>query len=105
MRVAMLKERRAAETRVAATPEMVKKLIGLGLTVAIETGAGLNAAIPDADFAAAGAEIAPKASAALSGANIVFALQMPEPEQRALVSRGALLVSGPMAASASRRDG
>ena len=36
---------------------------------------------------------------------IVFALQMPEPEQRALIPRGTLLVSGPMAASASRRDG
>ena len=92
MRLAVLKERRAAETRVAATPETVKKLIGLGLTVAIETGAGLNAAIPDADFAAAGAEIAPDAAAALSGASIVFAVQMPEPEQRAQIPRGALLV-------------
>lgn len=92
MRLAVLKERRAAETRVAATPETVKKLIGLGLTVAIETGAGLNAAIPDADFAAAGAEIAPDAAAALSGANIVLAVQMPEPEQRAQIPRGALLV-------------
>ena len=53
MRLAVLKERRAAETRVAATPETVKKLIGLGLTVAIENGAGLSAAIPDAEFAAA----------------------------------------------------
>ena len=36
MRLAVLKERRAAEARVAATPETVKRLIGLGLTVAIE---------------------------------------------------------------------
>src|SRR5271166_4560822 len=92
MRLAVLKERRAAETRVAATPETVKKLVGLGLTVTVEAGAGLAAAIEDADYAAAGAEIAPDAAAALAGAGIVFAVQMPEPEQRALIPRGALLV-------------
>ena len=92
MRLAVLKERRAAETRVAATPDTVKKLIGLGLTVAVEAGAGASAAISDADFAAAGAEIAPDASSALSGAGIVFAVQAPGPEQRALIPRGALLV-------------
>src|SRR5690242_13904472 len=92
MRLAVLKERRAAETRVAATPETVKRLIGLGLTVAIEAGAGAQAAIPDPEFAAAGAEIAPDDAAALSGAEIVFAVQMPLPEQRAKIQRGALLV-------------
>jgi NAD(P) transhydrogenase subunit alpha len=92
MRLAVLKERRAAETRVAATPETVKKLVGLGLTVAIETGAGQAASISDKDYAAAGAEIAPDAAAALNGAGIVFAVQVPEPEQRALLPRGALLV-------------
>jgi H+-translocating NAD(P) transhydrogenase subunit alpha len=92
MRLAVLKERRAAETRVAATPDTVKKLVGLGLTVAIEKGAGLSAAIPDADFAAAGAEIVPDAAAALAGAGVVFAVQMPEPEQRGQIPRGALLV-------------
>ena len=47
MRLAVLKERRASETRVAATPDTVKRLVGLGLTVAIEAGAGAEAAIPD----------------------------------------------------------
>ncbi len=92
MRLAVLKERRAAETRVAATPDTVKKLIGLGLTVAVEAGAGATAAISDADFAASGAEIAPDAASALSGAGVVFAVQTPEPEQRAAIPRGALLV-------------
>jgi len=92
MRLAVLKERRASETRVAATPETVKRLIGLGLTVAVEAGAGAGAAMPDADFAAAGADIVPDASAALAGAAIVFAVQMPLPDQRALIPRGALLV-------------
>jgi len=47
MRLAVLKERRDYETRVAATPDTVKRLIGLGLTVAIEAGAGATASIPD----------------------------------------------------------
>jgi len=92
MRLAVLKERRAGESRVAATPDTVKKLIALGLTVAVETGAGLTAAIPDADFAAAGAEIAPDATSALANAGILFAVQAPEPEIRALIARGTLLI-------------
>jgi len=92
MRLAVLKERRASETRVAATPETAKRLIGLGLTFAIEAGAGANASMPDADYAASGAEIAADAAAALNGADIVFSVQMPEPEQRQQIRRGALLV-------------
>src|SRR5689334_25346357 len=92
MRLAVLKERRASETRVAAVPETVKKLIGLGLSVAIETGAGLTASITDQEYAAAGAEIAPDAASALNGAGVVFAVRLPEPQERALIPRGALLV-------------
>jgi NAD(P) transhydrogenase subunit alpha len=92
MRLAVLKERRASETRVAATPDTVKKLIGLGLSVAVETGAGAGAAIPDAEFEAAGAEIAPDAAAALTGTQIVFAVQAPDPADFPLFLRGALLV-------------
>jgi len=92
MRLAVLKERRVPESRVAATPDTVKRLIALGLTVAVETGAGTAASIPDADFAAVGAEIAADPAATLAGAGIVFAVQAPLPEQRALIPRGALLV-------------
>jgi NAD(P) transhydrogenase subunit alpha len=92
MRLAVLKERRASETRVAATPETVKRLIGLGLTVAVEAGAGAGASISDADFSAAGAEIAADAPAVLAGAGIVFAVQAPLPEQIAQIPRDALLV-------------
>jgi len=92
MRLAVLKERHAAETRVAATPETVKKLIALGVSVAIESGAGVSASVSDADFAAAGAEVAADAAATLAGAGIVFAVQAPEVPQRELIPRGALLV-------------
>src|SRR5262249_17968064 len=92
MRLAVLTERRVPETRVAATPETVKRLVALSLTVAIEAGAGGGPSIPDSEFAAAGAEIAPDAAAALAGADIVLAVQAPLPEQRAMIPRGALLI-------------
>ena len=92
MRLAVLKERAAAETRVAATPETVKKLVALGLTVAVEAGAGVTSAIMDADYQAAGAEVAADAGAALAGAGLVFAVQMPSPEVRALIPHGATLL-------------
>jgi H+-translocating NAD(P) transhydrogenase subunit alpha len=91
MRLAVLRERAAAETRVAATPETVKKLIALGLTVAVESGAGVTASISDADFTAAGAEIG-DAAAVLAGAGIVFAVQVPDPEVRGQIARGTLIV-------------
>jgi H+-translocating NAD(P) transhydrogenase subunit alpha len=92
MRLAVLKERRVPESRVAATPDTVKRLIGLGLTVAVETGAGAHTSIPDAEFAAAGAEIAADPAATLAGAGIVFAVQAPLPPERALIPHGALLI-------------
>lgn len=92
MRLAVLKERHDYETRVAATPETVKKLIALGLTVAVEAGAGASSAIFDADYQAAGAEIAPDAAKALHNAEVVFAVQMPGPDIRSHMARGTLLV-------------
>jgi NAD(P) transhydrogenase subunit alpha len=92
MRLAVLKERAAFETRVAATADTVKKLIALGLTVSVETGAGVASAIADAEFQAAGAEIAPDPAAALKDAGIVFAVQTPQPAELALIARGTLLV-------------
>lgn len=98
MRLAVLKERRPAETRVAATPETVRKLIALGNEVAVEAGAGAHAAIPDAEFADAGARIAPDTAAALEGAGIVLKVAAPLAEgegavdELALIPRGALLL-------------
>jgi NAD(P) transhydrogenase subunit alpha len=92
MRLAVPRERAAAETRVAATPDTVKKLVAMGLTVAVEAGAGQNSAISDEDYRQAGAEVAPDATGALAGAEIVLAVQMPPPEIRAQIQRGALLL-------------
>jgi H+-translocating NAD(P) transhydrogenase subunit alpha len=93
MIVAIPKERRAKETRVAATPETVKKLKGLGLEVAVETGAGGAAHLSDADYLAAGATIAPDAATALKAADIVLKVRGPSDEEIALMKRGAILAA------------
>ena len=76
MKVAVLRERAQGESRVAATPETVTKLIGLGANVAVESGAGELARIPDAEYAAAGATIG-SAAASIKGADIVLSVRRP----------------------------
>src|SRR5512143_3053241 len=93
MKLAILKERRDGETRVAASPDTVKKYKGLGLEIAVESGAGAAARMSDADFRAAGAVIAPNSAAALSGANIVLSVRAPDATQIAAMERGAVLVA------------
>lgn len=78
MRVSILKETAPGETRVAATPESVKKLIGLGHDVTIETDAGLVAGFLDEAYSEAGATIAPDASKAGEDADIVLGVRSPE---------------------------
>ena len=77
MKVAIPKERRANERRVAASPDTIKKYKQLGLDVVVETGAGKEASIPDQAFADAGATIAPDEASALSDADIVLKVQRP----------------------------
>jgi NAD(P) transhydrogenase subunit alpha len=93
MKLAILKERRAGEARVAATPETVKKLKGLGLEIAVEHGAGAGARISDADYEAAGAAIAPDAAAALTGADIVLKVRVPEANEIAGMKKGAVVAA------------
>ena len=88
LRIAVLRERAAGETRVAATPETVKKFIALGATFAVEQGAGLSASIADEDYRAAGADVLPMAQAA-AGADIVLAIQAPDVAALAGASPGA----------------
>ena len=92
MKLAVPKEHRPGETRVAASPDTVKKLKELGFTVTIEKGAGDAAGVPDADYKAAGAVIAPSAAAALKGADIVFKVQRPLPAEIKTMKKGALLL-------------
>ena len=91
LRIAVLKERANGETRVSATPETVKKFIALGAAVAVEPGAGELASIANADYAAAGAEVAKDA---IKGAEIVLGVQGPDPKTLKGANPGAWIVAG-----------
>jgi H+-translocating NAD(P) transhydrogenase subunit alpha len=91
MRIAVLKETAAGESRVAASPETVKKFIALGASVAVQAGAGLGASIADADYAAAGAEVVKEVA---KGADIVLGVQGPEVAALKGASKGAWIVAG-----------
>src|SRR5665213_2408686 len=90
--LAVTKERRAGETRVALTPDAVKKLVGLGLSVVVETGAGAASSASDADYTAAGARIAPDAAATLDDADILLKVRGPVEEEIAALKAGAVVV-------------
>ena len=92
MKIAVLREQATGETRVAATPETVKKFVALGAEMAIEAGAGLAASCADAGYAEAGATVGDRA-ATLAGAAIILAVQGPDPASLAGVAPGAWLVA------------
>jgi H+-translocating NAD(P) transhydrogenase subunit alpha len=90
MKIAVLKETAAGETRCAAIPETVKKFVALGAEVAVESGAGGAASMSDADFAAAGAAIGSRADV-LKGAEAILCVTGPEPASLKGAKTGALL--------------
>jgi NAD(P) transhydrogenase subunit alpha len=91
MQIGIPKETRPGERRVAATPETVKKLAAGGKRdVLVETGAGVEAALPDDAFAAVGAKIVGTAEAL--GADIVLKVRAPDAGELGRMKRGALLV-------------
>ena len=77
MQVGVIKEQRTGELRVAITPETVKKFVGMGLSVVIETKAGLTAAITDQSYKEAGANIVKTPDEALKNADIVLKVRKP----------------------------
>ena len=93
MKIAVLKETEAGELRVAATPETVKKYIGLGASVTVEKGAGEAASIADTDYETAGATIAATRADALKDAEAVLAVQGPDPKALAGMKQGAWLIA------------
>jgi NAD(P) transhydrogenase subunit alpha len=93
IKIAVLKETASGETRVAASPETVKKFIGLGANVSVESGAGLSASISDAEYAAAGASVGTLA-AAVKDANIVLGVQGPDPKALKGLAKGAWIAAG-----------
>ncbi len=77
MKIAIVKERRAHERRVAASPDSVKHMVGMGLEPVVESGAGAEACFADTAYSAAGAAIVRDAAAALAAADIVLKVQRP----------------------------
>ncbi len=90
MRIAVAREVDPAEARVAATPETVKKMQGLGADVVVEPGAGTKSGIPDAEFAAAGASVREGAAA---DADIVLKVRRPAAAELAGYRKGALVIA------------
>ena len=91
MKIAIVRERADGETRVAATPESVAKLIGLGASVAIEAGAGAAARFPDAEYEKSGATVT-SAAEAVKDADIVLCVRRPAAAGLSGVKPGALVV-------------
>jgi len=91
MLIGVVAETEPHETRVAASAETVKKFVALGADMAVERGAGVNAGIVDADYAAAGARLVSAAEAL--GADIVLKVRRPSGVELGQMKRGALIVA------------
>lgn len=91
MQIGIPLETLGGETRVAATPKTVTQLIALGHSVVVEAGAGARSSYPDGQFEAAGATIGDRAQAWAS--SVVAKINAPTPDELALLSDGAVLVS------------
>ncbi len=92
MKIAVPAEADKVETRVAATPETVRKFVNLGATVTVQSGAGAASRIPDDEFAAAGAKIAKSATDTFKDAEIVLRVRRPEAAELKPYKAGMLVV-------------
>ena len=93
MNIGIPAETRSGETRVAATPETVKKLAAGGRhTILIQAGAGATASVPDAEYQAAGAKIVAGARDVFGAADIVLKVRGPQDAEVGAFRRGAIVV-------------
>jgi proton-translocating NAD(P)+ transhydrogenase subunit alpha len=91
MQIGIPRETRPGETRVAATPETVKKMAASGKhAIVVEAGAGTASSIPDADYVAAGARIGGAADALAS--DLVLKVRAPTPDELPGIKRGATVI-------------
>src|SRR5215831_13614919 len=91
MRIAVPVERQEGEARVALTPDSVKKLVGGGVEVAVESGAGTHAGFVDDEYKTAGASMTDRASA-LAGADVLACVNRPEPADFNKLKAGTVIV-------------
>ena len=92
MRIGVPKEGVDGEKRVATVPDVVQKLVKLGFTVAVESGAGDAANFADDTYRAAGAEVVPSAAELWGSSDIVFKVRPPTPEEVGLLREGSTLI-------------
>ncbi|MFL6719650.1 MAG: Re/Si-specific NAD(P)(+) transhydrogenase subunit alpha, partial [Burkholderiaceae bacterium] len=90
MKIGIPAETRLGETRVAATPETVKKLVAARHQVVVQANAGVSSSTPDDAYAAAGAQIGTAAEA--FGADMVLKVRAPNPEELPMMRPGAVLI-------------
>jgi NAD(P) transhydrogenase subunit alpha len=93
VQLAVPTESRAGERRVALVPDVVKKLVAAGWQVAVQSGAGAEAAFDDSAYTEAGATIAPDVGAVHAGADLVVRVNPPSVADVALVPKGAVVLS------------
>jgi H+-translocating NAD(P) transhydrogenase subunit alpha len=93
MLIAIPAESDPAESRVAATPETVKRFIGFGAEVRVQAGAGLKSGIPDEAYAEAGASLVPDAQAAVKDADVILRVRRPRAAEVAGASQGAIVIA------------
>ncbi|WP_024280401.1 Re/Si-specific NAD(P)(+) transhydrogenase subunit alpha [Xanthobacter sp. 126] len=93
MKIAVPAEIDLGEPRVGATPDTVKRLVALGASVTVESGAGVKSGILDSDFVAAGATIAPSTADALNGAEVVLKVRRPTEAELSSYKPGALVLA------------
>jgi NAD(P) transhydrogenase subunit alpha len=93
MKLAVPRESEAGETRVAATPDTVKRFVSLGFEVSVEAGAGTLSRVVDADYQAAGATIAKDAKTTLEGADLVLKVRRPSAAELGLMKSGAIVIA------------
>lgn len=92
MIVSVPKETATGETRVALTPDVVKRMVGAGTGVRIESGAGVAAGFPDSAYSHVGAEIATGADAVWTDADVVMKVQPPTKEETEKLKQGSILI-------------
>lgn len=93
MKLALVKETAAFETRVAATPDLVKKYVAQGFKVAVQQDAGAAAGFPDTQYKNAGAQIVASVSDALRDADLLLKIQAPTQEEINALPGGATTIS------------
>ncbi len=92
MKISVIKERREHERRVAASPDTVKKFVGLGFDVVIEKGAGEAASIPDQYYTDAGATIAADLKKTIADGDIILTVQGLEAADAKSAKKGAAML-------------